>query len=166
MSPLTHLFIMGLWQALAGFVTWLVSVCWRPRSRESAVPLSAPLLATDTPLLGVRREAMLSLARRHSSLRLSPSLPRKVVVLDLDETLVHSTVRPLPSLQADWVIPVDMSGQNVRFFVHKRPFVDDFLRRVGQNFVVCVWTASLPAYASPVIDRLDPTGAIVQVRPA
>lgn len=58
---------------------------------------------------------------------------RKVLVLDLDETLIHShhdgvvrqTVRP--GTPPDFVLKVVIDRHPVRFFVHKRPHVDFFL---------------------------------------
>ena len=50
---------------------------------------------------------------------------RKLLVLDLDETLVHSSFRPAPG--ADFVIPVEIDGRSVDVHVLKRPHVDEFL---------------------------------------
>lgn len=58
---------------------------------------------------------------------------RKILVLDLDETLIHShhdgvvrqTVKP--GTPPDFVLKVTIDRHPVRFFVHKRPHVDFFL---------------------------------------
>jgi carboxy-terminal domain RNA polymerase II polypeptide A small phosphatase len=88
---------------------------------------------------------------------LGPPSPRhsdKVcLVLDLDETLVHSSFRPIPS--PDFIIPVEIEGRIVDVYVIKRPFVDHFMRAVGQRFEVVVFTASLGKYADPLLDLLD-----------
>lgn len=55
-------------------------------------------------------------------------------MLDLDETLVHSSFKPVPS--PDYIIPVEIEGRIVDVYVLKRPFVDHFLRAVGQRFEV------------------------------
>lgn len=58
---------------------------------------------------------------------------RKTLVLDLDETLIHShhdgVVRQMvkPGTPPDFVLKVTIDRQPVRFFVHKRPHVDYFL---------------------------------------
>lgn len=62
---------------------------------------------------------------------------RKVLVLDLDETLIHShhdgvlrqTVKP--GTPPDFILKVIIDGHPVRFFVHKRPHVDYFLSVVS-----------------------------------
>ena len=86
------------------------------------------------------------------------SLGKKTLVLDLDETLVHSSFRPVPN--ADFVIPVEIDGRCVDVYVLKRPHVDEFLAQVGPRFEVVVFTASLAKYADPLLDLLDArTGA-------
>jgi len=64
-------------------------------------------------------------------------LPKKILVLDLDETLVHShhdgfsrngTVKPTGP--PDFIIRVEIEKHPVRFFVYKRPHVDYFLETV------------------------------------
>ncbi|XP_036149549.1 CTD nuclear envelope phosphatase 1 homolog isoform X3 [Monomorium pharaonis] len=63
---------------------------------------------------------------------------RKVLVLDLDETLIHShhdgVARPTvrPGTPPDFVLKVTIDRHPVRFFVHKRPHVDFFLDIVSQ----------------------------------
>jgi len=86
------------------------------------------------------------------------STGKKTLVLDLDETLVHSSFRPVPN--ADFVIPVEIDGRCVDVYVLKRPHVDEFLAQVGPRFEVVVFTASLAKYADPLLDLLDArTGA-------
>ena len=58
---------------------------------------------------------------------------RKTLVLDLDETLIHSqhdgiarqTVKP--GTPPDFILRVTIDRNPVRFYVHKRPHVDYFL---------------------------------------
>lgn len=80
---------------------------------------------------------------------------KKTLVLDLDETLVHSCFDPVPKY--DFIIPVEIDGQKKDVFVQKRPFLDHFLSRVCPKFEVVVFTASLSKYADPVLDLLDST---------
>ncbi|KAJ9465146.1 putative phosphatase PSR2 [Diplonema papillatum] len=84
---------------------------------------------------------------------------RICMVLDLDETLVHSSFRPVQS--PDIVLPIDIDGQMYHVYVKKRPFVDEFLRFLEPLFEVVVFTASLSKYADPLLDRLDPGKAIM-----
>jgi len=86
---------------------------------------------------------------------------RKTLVLDLDETLVHSSFRPVPG--PDFIISIELDGVTHRVYVQKRPGVDHFLEEMGSKFEVVVFTASLDKYANPVLDILDPKG-FVKVR--
>lgn len=74
-------------------------------------------------------------------------------MLDLDETLVHSSFKPVD--RCDFVVPVEIEGRVHQVYVAKRPFVDDFMKRMGDIYEVVVFTASLSKYADPVLDLLD-----------
>ncbi|KAL0068724.1 hypothetical protein AAF712_004053 [Marasmius tenuissimus] len=78
---------------------------------------------------------------------------RKCLVLDLDETLVHSSFKPIPS--PDFIVPVEIEYHWHHFHVLKRPGVDLFLQEMGKVYEVVVFTASLSKYADPVLDQLD-----------
>lgn len=80
------------------------------------------------------------------------------MVLDLDETLVHSSFSPIEG--ADFEIPLEMQGELHTVFVKKRPGVDEFLRKVAQWYEIVVFTASLALYANPVMDLLDPENLV------
>ncbi|KXS14390.1 NLI interacting factor [Gonapodya prolifera JEL478] len=78
---------------------------------------------------------------------------KKCLVLDLDETLVHSSFKPIP--HPDFIVPVEIDNVTHTVYVLKRPGVDAFLRRCGELFEVVVFTASLAKYADPLMDILD-----------
>ncbi|OJD17707.1 hypothetical protein AJ78_02232 [Emergomyces pasteurianus Ep9510] len=78
---------------------------------------------------------------------------RKCLVLDLDETLVHSSFKVLE--KADFTIPVEIEGQYHNIYVIKRPGVDQFMKRVGELYEVVVFTASVSKYGDPLLDQLD-----------
>ncbi|XP_021542888.1 carboxy-terminal domain RNA polymerase II polypeptide A small phosphatase 2 isoform X2 [Neomonachus schauinslandi] len=66
---------------------------------------------------------------------------RICVVIDLDETLVHSSFKPINN--ADFIVPVEIEGTTHQVYVLKRPYVDEFLRRMGELFECVLFTASL-----------------------
>jgi len=74
------------------------------------------------------------------------------LILDLDETLVHSSFH---SVDCDFEIPVDIEGIVRTIYVAKRPHVDEFMKACGELFEVVVFTASLAKYADPLLDLLD-----------
>ncbi|KAK1165525.1 carboxy-terminal domain RNA polymerase II polypeptide A small phosphatase 1-like [Acipenser oxyrinchus oxyrinchus] len=78
------------------------------------------------------------------------------VLIDLDETLVHSSFKPVNN--ADFIIPVEIDGTVHQVYVLKRPHVDEFLQRMGELFECVLFTASLAKYADPVSDLLDKWG--------
>jgi RNA polymerase II subunit A small phosphatase-like protein len=83
---------------------------------------------------------------------------KKCLVLDLDETLVHSNFRPVPD--PDFIVPVEIENRWHNMYVQKRPGVDEFLRQMGELYEVVVYTASLGSYADPVLDHLDIYNAV------
>lgn len=83
---------------------------------------------------------------------------RKTLVLDLDETLVHSSFRS--SQAADIVISVELEGEHHKVYVRKRPGVDAFLTRMGELYEVVVYTASMAKYANPLLDELDKSESV------
>ncbi|XP_064155577.1 carboxy-terminal domain RNA polymerase II polypeptide A small phosphatase 2-like [Anguilla rostrata] len=93
--------------------------------------------------------------------RLLPELTERdqgkiCVVIDLDETLVHSSFKPISN--ADFIVPVEIEGTTHQVYVLKRPHVDVFLQRMGELFECVLFTASLAKYADPVTDQLDQCG--------
>ena len=76
-------------------------------------------------------------------------MPRfdKILVLDLDETLVYAT-EAASDRQADFMVGP--------FHVYKRPHLDSFLSTCLSWFTVGVWTSSSKAYAEGVVSHLFP----------
>lgn len=69
-----------------------------------------------------------------------PRLTPKTLVLDLDETLIHSTSRPYTMVGKRGnglkvrVVEVILDGRRTVYTVYKRPWVDFFLRKVSSCF--------------------------------
>jgi len=100
---------------------------------------------------------------QESKVRLLPKhhaddVGKKCLVLDLDETLVHSSFRAVPG--ADFVIPVQIEDVVHFVYVAKRPGVDEFLTEMAKHYEVVIYTASLNKYADPLLDLLDPHNVI------
>lgn len=71
----------------------------------------------------------------------------KLLVLDLDETLVFASERELDR-------PADLSVAG--YHVYKRPHLDTFLDFAFSTFQVGVWTSSGQLYAEPLVAQLMP----------
>jgi len=107
-----------------------------------------------------------------------PQLPgdrgKLTVVLDVDETLIHSRLssqqdhyrqaeerKEASSSCEEFKITLE-DGETV--WVNKRPGLDEFLRHMGENYETFVYTAGLEEYAKPLLDWLDPNGTIFRHR--
>lgn len=126
----------------------------------TALPLPPPPNNTDTQSGSSAPAQDVAVQDAHEEKQqwlLPPIEPRfkgkKCLVLDLDETLVHSSFKILH--QADFTIPVEIEGQYHNVYVIKRPGVDQFMKRVGELYEVVVFTASVSKYGDPLLDQLD-----------
>ena len=80
---------------------------------------------------------------------------RKTLVLDLDETLIHSAFEPFIP-RDDITLTMKMKDNDIIIHVLKRPYLDEFLNIVTQKYEVVIFTASISDYANPLLDQLDP----------
>ena len=76
-------------------------------------------------------------------------------VLDLDETLVHSTLDTCDS--PDFAFSVVFNGRRHIVNVKRRPHLAAFLEAAAALFEVVVFTASQKIYAEQLINVLDPS---------
>lgn len=76
------------------------------------------------------------------------------LVLDLDETLVHSSFMAVPNADFAFVLGVDSNRLGV--YVCVRPGVAEFLKRLGDIYELILFTASSKFYADQVVDEIDP----------
>uniref|UniRef100_A0A8D3C8M0 FCP1 homology domain-containing protein n=1 Tax=Scophthalmus maximus TaxID=52904 RepID=A0A8D3C8M0_SCOMX len=137
----------------------------KPRSRGLFSSLFCCLCRDQPELPPVNNNAPLLVEENGTVSKVKPLLPpakskdsgKICVVIDLDETLVHSSFKPVNN--ADFIIPVDIEGTVHQVYVLKRPHVDEFLKRMGELFECVLFTASLAKYADPVSDLLDKWGA-------
>ncbi|KAI8388770.1 NLI interacting factor-like phosphatase-domain-containing protein [Radiomyces spectabilis] len=95
----------------------------------------------------------------------------KTLILDLDETLVHSVrlgspdaARSVSASIKRKKIEVQNDKQSILYEVYKRPHVDFFLKTISQWYKVVIFTASMAEYADPVIDWLDQDQTVVSQR--
>jgi CTD small phosphatase-like protein 2 len=84
------------------------------------------------------------------------------LTLDLDETLVHCSIEPIPN--PDIIFPVSFQGTNYEVYVRKRPHLDHFLQKVSKLFEVVVFTASQKVYADKLLDLIDPQKSLIRNR--
>ncbi|KAI1811561.1 NLI interacting factor-like phosphatase-domain-containing protein [Poronia punctata] len=108
--------------------------------------------------------------RQPSYVPFEPQDPKKLktLILDLDETLIHSMSKG-GRMGSGHMVEVRLNtaytgsgGQQmlgpqhpILYYVHKRPHCDEFLRKVCKWFNLVIFTASVQEYADPVIDWLE-----------
>ena len=86
---------------------------------------------------------------------LSPkTCQKKTLVLDLDETLVHSQFLPFP-IKSDAILKINIQEQFQDIHVLIRPGVQTFLQRLSKLYEIVIFTASVSKYADPLLDLLD-----------
>lgn len=90
------------------------------------------------------------------------SCPPTTLVLDLDETLVHSTLEPCDD--ADFTFPVNFNLQKHTVYVRCRPYLRDFMERVSSLFEIIIFTASQSIYAEQLLNVLDPKRKVFRHR--
>ena len=98
-----------------------------------------------------------------------------IVVLDMDECLLHSQFLTNPSMaqvlahqlqirrRNDKGTPVDhfrvqLPDGAPLVLVNVRPGLPAFLEEITSKYETHIFTASLPSYANPLLDKLDPDG--------
>ena len=86
---------------------------------------------------------------------------KKTLILDLDETLVHSSFKPFYS-KPDIHLNIKFDNEYHNVYVLKRPYVDEFLTTMAKYYNIIIFTASIKEYANPLLDMLDKNKCIQQ----
>lgn len=74
---------------------------------------------------------------------------KPLLLLDLDETLLHATTQELP-------FPADF--RVFHYHVYQRPGLAEFLRRVAEHFRVAVWSSASDDYVREIVKLIFPAG--------
>lgn len=89
-----------------------------------------------------------------------PPLPEDakkiLLILDLDETLIHGSYCMPPRYDFTFELRLPLSKRVMEVFVLVRPFLQEFLEYAHRWFELMAYTASLPIYADRILDRIDP----------
>lgn len=86
----------------------------------------------------------------------------KTLVLDLDETLVHSSLEHTSS--SDFSFEVHFNNQEHTIHVKQRPHLHEFMHSVAEHFEVVVFTASQKVYAEKLLNVIDPKRNLIKHR--
>ena len=87
---------------------------------------------------------------------------KKTLVLDLDETLVHSSMTPFP-YKDNIVLTINFEGKTYTIYVIKRPFLDTFLNEMSNFYDIIIFTASIGQYSDLLLNYIDKKRVIKNV---
>jgi len=82
-----------------------------------------------------------------------PMLPPKLLILDLDETLIHASATTVRK-EADF--------QVFHYFVYKRPGLAEFLTTCAQHFRLAIWSSASDDYVRAIVEQILPTGVALE----
>ena len=84
---------------------------------------------------------------------------KKTLILDLDETLIHSSFQPLRLnnriIKPDIIFKIFFNYKYHEIYSYKRPFLSKFLKEMNKLFNIYIFTASIKNYAKPLLKLLD-----------
>ena len=89
-------------------------------------------------------------------------IDKKTLVLDLDETLIHSQHFPFSSSKSDIVLKLDLENNEPHdFHVLIRPGAKEFIKKMNKLYELVIFTASVSKYAIPLINLIDEKGLCI-----
>ena len=87
---------------------------------------------------------------------------KKTLVLDLDETLVHSsTEKPFPN-QKNIILNLKIKNKPYKIYAILRPYLDFFLKEMSVYYNLYIFTASLSQYSTALLNILDKNRLIIR----
>ena len=111
-------------------------------------------------IYGVKVEKLLQTSNREAN---TTNSAKKALILDLDETLVHSsTKRPFPN-KKNIILNITIKNIKYRIYVIVRPFFEKFLYEMSLCYDLYIFTASMSQYSKSLIEILDKNKVIKQV---
>lgn len=92
-----------------------------------------------------------------------PETGRKTVILDLDETLIHSDFNGRYN-NHDHIISFISDREEFTVPIFIRPGLNEFLEAISEKFELIIFTASVKEYADAVLNYLDPENKYFKLR--
>ena len=72
---------------------------------------------------------------------------RKLLILDIDETLIYASKEPLNRLP-DFRLS--------KYYVYKRPYLDQFLQEIKDDFLLAIWSSATDDYVEAIVEEIIP----------
>jgi carboxy-terminal domain RNA polymerase II polypeptide A small phosphatase len=73
--------------------------------------------------------------------------PKMLLILDLDETLIHAASKKIDN---------NFDFQVFHYFVYKRPFLDEFIATCAEHFELAVWSSASDDYVEEIVQHIFP----------
>ncbi|KAI8482214.1 RNA polymerase II [Branchiostoma belcheri] len=131
-----------------------------PKPVDSAAA-SVSMVHTVPGLRVTQEEARLLAQREEKQLLDNRKL---VLMVDLDQTLIHSAQEPVDPRLVDGVRDIYTHGSRPEMFTRLRPHTSDFLEYVSQFYELHVFSFGNREYAHKVATFLDPKGKLFYQR--
>ncbi|XP_028672054.1 CTD small phosphatase-like protein 2-A isoform X1 [Erpetoichthys calabaricus] len=90
------------------------------------------------------------------------STPEATLLLDLDETLVYSSLSAFPDAQHSFFI--HFQDHEYKVYLNLRPFVSEFLERMSQIYEIFVYTSAKKEYGEKILEIMDPHKKLIRHR--
>ena len=78
----------------------------------------------------------------------------KLLILDLDETLIHATEKELTFL-ADFKFD--------KYYVHKRPNLEKFLVDISKHYTIGIWSSADDDYVTEIVKNIKPENVTFEI---
>ena len=78
----------------------------------------------------------------------------KLLILDIDETLIHTQSYDRYGVYDFSFTLVDSNKRNYNYYTNTRPFLKEFLEYAFDNFKVAIWSAGGEDYINAIVDKL------------
>lgn len=96
------------------------------------------------------------------SIELGKKTKQKVLILDMDETMISARFRNRLPPGFQTTFEIDFQGSPIH--VRVRPYLQDCLERLSHLYEIVVFTAGVQEYADKILDQIDPEKTIIKKR--
>ncbi len=91
-------------------------------------------------------------------------LGKKIAVIDLEQTLIHSVVNPQDYKIFDDVIETEIEMKKIKIGIRIRPYLKEALQEISKNYVLVVFSHKKKIYSDILINYIDPDNTIFKLR--
>lgn len=92
------------------------------------------------------------------------NLGKKIAVIDLEQTLIHSVVNPQENKNFDDVIETEIEMKKVKIGIRIRPYLKEALQEISKNFILVVFSHKKKIYSDILINYIDPDNTVFKLR--